>query len=119
VTDVPLNPVDLENQILDIKNRCHKGVQIFTEKHRAFLEAETAYEHARAYAFLEHDGPQTEKRHAAEIGAAKERQAMDLARVEFEYTKRKLEVYMAELSALQNLNRGVRTMYAAERGFGG
>lgn len=118
MSDVPLNPVDLENQILSVKASCHKGVQIFTEKHSAFLEAETAYEHARAHAFLGYDGPQTEKRHAAELGAAEERKAMDRARVEFEYTKRKLEVYMAELSALQNLNKGVRTAYNAERGYG-
>lgn len=114
-----LNPVDLERQILDIKNRCHQGVQIFTQKHGAFLDAETEYEHARPLAFLEHDGPQTEKRHAAEVAAYDQRKAMDLARVEFEYTKRKLEVYIAELSALQNLNKGVRAMYGAERGFGG
>jgi hypothetical protein len=113
-----LNPVDLEQQIIAVKNSCHQGVRVFTEKHRALLEAETAFEHARSQAFLAHDGPQTEKRHAAELGAAGERKAMDFARVEFEYTKRKLEVYMAELSALQNLNRGVRTMFNAERGYG-
>lgn len=113
-----LNPVDLERQILDIKNRCHNGVQIFTQKHGVFLEAETEYEHARSLAFLAHDGPQTEKRHAAEVAAYEHRQRMDQARVEFEYTKRKLEVYIAELSALQNLNKGVRAMYNAERGFG-
>ena len=118
MTDTPLNPVDLENQIIAVKNTCHKGVQIFTDKHAAFLDAETAYEHARANAFLEWDGPQTEKRHAAELGSAQERKAMNRARVEFEYTKRKLDVYMAELSALQNLNKGVRTAYAAERGYG-
>lgn len=113
-----LNPVDLENQILDIKNRCHNGVKIFSQKHGAMLEAETEWEHARSVAFLEHDGPQTEKRHAAEVEAYEVRKALDFARVEFEYTKRKLDVYMAELSALQNLNKGVRAMYNAERGFG-
>ena len=119
MSDVPLNPVDLENQILDIKNRCHRGVEIFTVKHAAFLEAETNYEQARAHSFLLHDGPQTEKRHAAEVGAYEQKKTLDQARVEFEYTKRKLDAYMAELAALQNLNRGVRAMYAAERGYGG
>lgn len=119
MSDTVLNPVDLENQILDIKNRCHTGVGIFTEKHKAFLEAETDYEQARAHSFLQHDGPQTEKRHAAEIGACDQKRALDQRRVEFEYTKRKLEAYMAELAALQNLNRGVRAIYNAERGFGG
>jgi hypothetical protein len=113
-----LNPVQLEQQILDIKNRCHNGVTIFTQKHGAFLEAETEYEHIRAQAFLDHQGPQTEKRHAAEVAAYEARKRMDQARVEFEYTKRKLEVYIAELSALQNLNKGVRAMYNAERGWG-
>lgn len=114
-----LNPVELEQQILDIKNRCHNGVKIFSQKHGAMLEAETEWEHARSVAFLEYDGPQTEKRHAAEVAAHELRKALDFARVEFEYTKRKLDVYMAELSALQNLNKGVRAMYLAERGVGG
>ena len=38
-----LNPVDLENQIVDIKNRVHKGVKILSEKLEAFLDAETDY----------------------------------------------------------------------------
>lgn len=114
-----LNPVDLEKQIIDIKNRCHQGVKLFTEKHGVMLEAETEWEHARSQAFLQHNGPQTEKRHAAEVAAYELRKRLDLARVEYEYVKRKLEVYIAELAALQNLNRGVRAMYAAERGFGG
>jgi hypothetical protein len=118
VSDV-LNPVDLENQILNIKNRCHQGVEIFSEKHSAFLDAETTFEQSRAHAYLLHDGPQTEKRHAAEIGAHDAKRALDQARVEFEYTKRKLDAYMAELAALQNLNKGVRAMYNAERGYGG
>lgn len=114
-----LNPVDLERQILDIKARCHNGVAIFSQKHGVFLEAETEYEHARSQAFLDHDGPQTEKRHAAEVAAYGHKKILDLARVEYEYCKRKLDAYLAELSALQNLNKGVRTMYNAERGFGG
>ena len=46
-------------------------------------------------------------------------QAMNQAKVEFRYTEKKLDAYMAELSALQNLNKCVRAMYNAERGFGG
>jgi len=115
----PLNPVDLENQIQSVKNTIHRGVDIFTEKHKVFLKAETDYLHAESVAFLEHDGPQTEKRHAARVGSYQARLAMDDARAEFRYVEKKLEAYIAELSALQNLNKGVRAMYLAERGFGG
>jgi hypothetical protein len=114
-----LNPVDLENQIISVKNTCHRGVDIFKEKYTAFLDAETEYEHLKAQAFLGHDGPQTEKRPAAEVASYAARKAMNFAKVEYEYTRKKLEVYIAELAALQNLNRGVRAMYNAERGFGG
>ena len=114
-----LNPVDLERMILDIKSRCHDGVTIFSQKLGVFLEAETEYEHARSRAFLGYDGPQTEKRHAAEVAAYEHKKRLDLARVEHEYVKRKLDAYLAELSALQNLNKGVRAMYNAERGYGG
>lgn len=113
-----LNPVDLEQQILDIKNRCHNGVKIFSEKLGAFLDAETEYEHAESQAFLDHDGPQTEKRHAARVAAYDLRKVMNKAKVEFRYVEKKLDAYMAELAALQNLNKGVRAMYLAEKGFG-
>lgn len=118
MSDGVLNPVDLEQQIVDIKNRVHNGVKIFSEKHAAFLKAETEYEHAESQAFLDHDGPQTEKRHAARVSAYEQRKALDLAKVEFRYTEKKIDAYMAELSALQNLNKGVRAMFNAERGFG-
>lgn len=113
-----LNPVDLENQILDIKNRCHNGVKIFSEKLEAFLDAETEYEHAESQAYLDHDGPQTEKRHAARVAAYDHRKVMNKAKVEYRYVEKKLDAYMAELAALQNLNKGVRAIYNAERGFG-
>lgn len=114
-----LNPVELEQQIQDVKNTIHRGVEIFTQKHKVFLKAETDYEHAESVAYLEHDGPQTEKRHAARVAAYEKRLEMDDARAEFRYVEKKLDAYMAELSALQNLNKGVRAMYNAERGFGG
>lgn len=113
-----LNPVDLENQILDIKNRVHAGVKIFSEKLQAFLDAETEFEHAESQAFLDYDGAQTEKRHAARVAAYEQRLAMNQAKVEFRYTEKKLDAYTAELFALQNLNKGMHAAYNAERGFG-
>lgn len=114
-----LNPVDLEQQIQDVKNTIHRGVEVFKEKHDAYLKAETAYEYTRSQAFLDFDGPQTEKRHYAVVEAHEARQRRDDAQVQYEYTRRKLEAFTAELMALQNLNKGVRAMYNAERGWGG
>lgn len=114
-----LNPVDLEQRILQVKNHVHRGVDIFTEKLDAYLKAETEYEYAESVAFLKHDGPQTEKRHAARVAAYELHKAMDDAKVQYRHTEKKLEALMAELFALQNLNKGVRAMYNAERGFGG
>lgn len=119
MSDGVLNPVDLEQQIVDVKNRVHNGVKIFSDKLEAFLAAETEYEHAESQAYLDYDGPQTEKRHAARVAAHEPRLAMNRAKVEFRYVEKKLDAYMAELSALQNLNKGVRAMYLAEKGFGG
>ncbi len=113
-----LNPVDLENRIMDIKDRVHNGVKIYSDKLQAFLDSETEYEHAESQAYLDHDGPQTEKRHAARVAAYELRKVMDRAKTEFRYVEKKLDAYIAELMALQNLNKGVRTMYNAERGFG-
>lgn len=113
-----LNPVELEQRILQVKNFVHQGVNVFTEKHAKFLEAETEYEHAESLAYLDYDGPQTEKRHAARVAAYELRKVMNVAKAEFRYTEKKLDALIAELSALQNLNKGVRAMYNAERGWG-
>lgn len=115
----PLNPVTLENQILSLTAHCHRGVDVFKDRLQAFLDAETEYEHVKAQAFLDHDGPQTEKRHAAILASRDQRKVMNSAKVEFEYTKHKLEALTGELMAMQNLNKGVRAMYGAEKGFGG
>jgi hypothetical protein len=117
--NTPLNPVDLENQILNIKNACHRGVDIFSEKHTAFLAAELECEHAESQAYLSYDGPQFEKRHAARAAVYELRKIMNRAKVELRYTEKKLDALMAELFALQNLNKSVRAMYNAEKGFGG
>jgi hypothetical protein len=114
-----LNPVELEQQILDMKNRCYTGAKILKEKNAEFLDSKTAYEKIKSQAFMDHDGPQTEKRHAATLAAYEARKNLDRAQVEFEYTETLLKVCLADLMALQNLNRGVRTMYNAERGWGG
>ena len=114
-----LNPVDLEKQIIEVKNICHRGVTLYTEKHKAYLAAETAWQYKFSVTFLEHDGPQTEKRHAAEVAAHELREARDQALVELKYVEKKFETYQGELAALQNLNKGVRAMYLAERGLGG
>lgn len=119
MSNEPLNPVDLENRILEVKNHVHRGITIFSEKLEAFLNAETEYEHAESLAFLDWEGPQTEKRHAARVAAYEERKAMNRAKVEHRYTEKKLDALIAELFALMNLNKGVRAAYNAERGFGG
>jgi hypothetical protein len=114
-----LNPVDLEQRILQVKNHVHRGIEVFSEKLAAYLEAETEYEHAESQAFLDWEGPQTEKRHAARVAAYEQRKVMNRAKVEHRYTEKKLDALVSELFALLNLNKGVRAMYAAERGVGG
>jgi hypothetical protein len=109
----------MEQAILQVKNHVHRGIEVFSEKLDAFLEAETEYEHAESQAFLDYEGPQTEKRHAARVAAYDRRKAMNRAKVEYRYTEKKLDALVSELFALLNLNKGVRAMYNAERGVGG
>lgn len=119
MSNEPLNPVDLEQKILEVKNRVHAGIKVFSQKLDAYLDAQTECEHAESVAFLDHDGPQTEKRHAARVAIYDLRKAMNQAKVEFQYTEKKLDALVSELFALLNLNKGVRAAYNAERGFGG
>lgn len=119
MSDDVLNPVDLENAIQEISRRMHKGIKVISELNDAYKAAKRAHDIARAQAYVDHDGPQAEKRMVAELAVKDLRVAMDEAKVKLDYARDLSVTLHKEQSGLQSINSNVRAMYNAERGFGG
>lgn len=118
VTEVH-NPVSIETAIRDCSNRIAAGVKVCGERYQAFLDADRAYDRAYAFAFMRHEGPQGEKRYAAELATHDERAARDVADAAYRYADRQAKALESELRAWQSVGASVRAMYAvAGRGEG-
>lgn len=110
-TDV-LNPVDVEQRIREIANRIAASVAVCTDRYGAFLKADLEYDREYARAFLNHEGPQTEKRYAAELETSPLREVRDLADVAYRHADRLSKALQDELRAYQSVGASVRSMYA-------
>lgn len=110
MTDV-LNPVDVESAIRSCADRITAGVRVCSERYDAFLKADAAYDKAFARAYMGHQGPQTEKKYAAELATDRERAARDAADVAYRYADRQAKALESELRAWQSVGASVRSMY--------
>lgn len=110
-TDI-LNPVDVEKRIREVANRIADSVTVCSDRYGLFMKADLAYDQAYAKAYMFHDGPQTEKRYAAELATSKEREARDLADVAYRHADRLAKALEAELRAYQSVGASVRAMYS-------
>lgn len=105
------NPVSIEARIGQISNQISQGVSICDERYRAFLDADREYDAAYARAFLNHRGPQTEKRYAAEAATLEERRNRDVADAAYRYADRMARALENELRAYQSIGASVRAAY--------
>lgn len=109
----PLSPVQIEQVIRDAADRISKGVQVVSERYRTFLSADHALDVAYAKAYRAFDGPAHEKRYAAELETAVEREARDDADAAYRYAERTWKALSAELDAYRSIGASVRQAYAA------
>lgn len=110
---VELTPVAVENHIRELSTRIAKSASVCNERYQVFLEADRAFDQAYAKAFLAHDGPQTEKRYAADLASIEQREARDVADAAYRYADRLSKALSAELMAFQSLNKSVLAQYGA------
>lgn len=106
-----LNPVDIENGIRSCSDRIAASVLECSKRYGTFLDADRAFDQAFAHAYLKADGPQGEKRYAAEIATAVERETRDRADAAYKYADRLAKAIELELRAYQSLGASVRSMY--------
>lgn len=117
--DATFNPVQIENAIRDCANRIANGVRVCGAAYEAFLEADREYDREFARAFLKHEGPQTEKRYAAEFATTEQRKKRDVLDAAYRYADRQAKALENELRAWQSVGASVRQMYGvAGRGEG-
>lgn len=107
------NPTTVENRIDSISNEIAAAVTTCDNALVAFLKADAALDLAFAKAFLAHQGPQTEKKYAAEIATAAQRQARDIAYAASKRADRNVRALESRLMGLQSINKSVNSAYNA------
>lgn len=108
-----VNPDQVIEAIRTASDRIARGVQVCDRRLREFLDADRAADQAFARAYLAHDGAAHEKRYAAELATAAERQARDAAHAAYRYAERQAAALDAELRAWQSVGKAVGTLYQA------
>lgn len=108
-----LNPVAVEQKILELSNRIAKSAGICNDRYVARLESERAYERAYAQAYMAHQGPQQEKRYAAVLATETEKAQADEDEAAYRYADRLAKALESEPMAFQSVARSVGRMYNA------
>lgn len=106
-----LTPVAIEQHIRELSNRIAKSAHVCNERYGAFMDTDRDYDKAFAQAYLGHDGPQAEKRYAAEVATTAEREARDVADAAYRYADRLSRALQSELMAYQSLNKSILAQY--------
>lgn len=107
------NPVTVEQAIRDCSNRIGKGVKVVADRYKVYLKAKRDLDRAKAHAFLDYQGTQADKKHAAELATEEERDARDEAYEAYKYAKELAGALEDELRALQSINKSVNSAYNA------
>ena len=106
------NPTQIEERIRDVSGRIADGVTVCNTRYTKFLEADHALDVAFAKAYMAHQGPQTEKKYAAELATQDERAKRDLADASYRFADRNAKALESELRALQSVGASIRSMYS-------
>ncbi|MBF6276999.1 hypothetical protein [Nocardia nova] len=107
-----LSPVQIEAAIRDTANRIAASVRVCADRYTVFLTADREYDRAYAAAYMRADGPQHERKYAAELATTQEREVRDVADASYRYADRQAKALENELRALQSCNASVRAQYA-------
>lgn len=108
-----LTPIAVEDHIRELTSRIAKSAGVCNSRYSDFLTADRDYDRAYAQAFLDHEGPQGEKRYAAELATTSEREKRDTADAAYRYADRLSRALQAELMAYQSLNKSLVAQFGA------
>ena len=115
----PLNPVQIEQHILELTNRISKGIRVYSERYADFLEKDREFDRAYAHAYLKAEGSIKDKEKKAALKTIEERETRDVADIAYKQSDKLLRALDSELRAWQSIGASVRQQYAvAGRGEG-
>lgn len=116
MSDSPINPVDVEHHIDEVKNRIAKSVTVIAEREAEAKAKRTAFDEAYAHAYLAaQDHPAHERKYRATLATIAERRAAEVAEGALKYAERKAHALDKELFAWQTISKSVVAMYGAVR----
>lgn len=110
------DPVTVEQAMDTAGNQIEDSVDILDELLEVFLEADADWDREFAQAYLNHVGPQAEKRYAAEVATSEYRKSRDIAFRNLKYAERKANALATRLSKYQSINKSVTSAYNAAGG---
>lgn len=109
----PLNPVQVEQRIMELSNLIAAGVKKVTDALRDYRAADAAYDRAKAHAQLAAEGKTVADREAeVELATVEERDAKDVAEVAYSHVNRRVKACERELDAIRSIGASVRSMYS-------
>lgn len=109
----PMNPVEIEREILDLSNKISRGVRVFSERYQAFLDADREFDRAFAAAYLGcEDGSIKDREKHAVLATISQREARDVAEVAYKHADKMHRALSDSLRALQSVGASVRMQYA-------
>lgn len=110
------DPVAVETAIATINARLHNSVEVIGKLNDETRTLSREYAKAKAVAYLSAEGPQPDRRAAAELASMDLREELDASRVGLDYARDYVRALEKELSGLQSILSDLRVMYNAERG---
>lgn len=113
--DSPLNPVDVENAINELRNRIANGIRVVSERYQAMRDSKRALDVEYAKAYEAGTGSIKDREYRATIETEELRAAYDRADVAFNYAKAQARALEKELTAYQAILNSIRTMYGSVR----
>lgn len=109
----PLNPVQIEQRIIEAVNQISRSVRPVSEAYNAWQRAELDFKAAFARAFLGSEGPMEERKQRAVAGTVDEALAARVAEGEYKRLLDFQKSFRDQLSALQSVQKSVNAAYQA------
>lgn len=96
-----------------VADKLEEAVDICDAAFIAYLDADADLDAAFGHAFLQHQGPQTEKRWAAEVATAAIRKQRNIAYAASKRADRNARALESRLTSLQTTSKSVNSAYNA------
>lgn len=115
----PFDPVGVEEALRECSQRIAKGVLIVSRALDEYKAADRAYDSAEDRAYFRAEGSVEDRKRRARLDCEAERTVLDAAEVAYKKAHSTARALEHELSALQSISAGMRTVYGvAGRGEG-